>query len=572
MKKVKCNTNLCRVIKNESVRVGEHQTMSVRFIGIALLIVTLSMTIGKAYAYQGEKFKVGDIYYVYGYYGYSDKSVGVTWGEEAYTGDVVIPETVQVNGREYSIGWIAKDAFKGDSITSIIIPNTIESIGKEAFYGCKKLKSITIPQSVKKIDDYAFCYCTELSSASIPWGISCGSSPFFGCIKLCRTSDKAMIDITMNVIDTLEVERIFNEEKKPSIQVSIQELQSELKMIQSLYSKKKLKTPEELDIALHAYEYYKTNKGYYETDPDISYFLEGKMRYIYREMEKYERFLADSLEKEREKLEKGWKACLSEREIPYKEVTKNTRNWFYRGYNFSLPWFLDMLDITMQRADRKGHEFLNSKSQHHKDLYPIEMEYDVYEAAPDYKARGGCVYDGNGRLVSYPDLGRNDDAIRNIERLLYLRDYQNNKYNVKSASKNTQDYIKYVLSDKENLRITLRDFDKKPGYHPSIDAKIDNALINMYGGVDFRTKREYKDDDGDNFIKQVRKDHADELGYIYIIERITNLSFRVVYINKQTLEPSCCGIITYETGSKPYTYTYSAELADIPTNIPTPIR
>ena len=78
----------------------------------------------------------------------------------------------------------------------------------------------------------------------------------------------------------------------------------------------------------------------------------------------------------------------------------------------------------------------------------------------------------------------------------------------------------------------------------------------------------YNDNIGSRYIKQLEKDHADEFGYVYMIERLSNVSFQVVYLNKQTLEPSYCAVITYKTGKKPYTSMFSTKLINIPDNIP----
>lgn len=62
------------------------------------------------------------------------------------------------------------------SIKKIAIENSVESIGKYAFYGCNRLTSVTIPEGVTSIGDNAFKNCTGLESvtnlASVPQSIN----------------------------------------------------------------------------------------------------------------------------------------------------------------------------------------------------------------------------------------------------------------------------------------------------------------------------------------------------------------------------------------------------------------
>lgn len=58
-----------------------------------------------------------------------------------------------------------------DSLRSVKLPNTIESIGVEAFSGCGKLTAIALPASLKNIYNGAFAF-TGLESITIPEGVS----------------------------------------------------------------------------------------------------------------------------------------------------------------------------------------------------------------------------------------------------------------------------------------------------------------------------------------------------------------------------------------------------------------
>ena len=67
------------------------------------------------------------------------------------------------------------------------IPNTVTSIGSNAFYSCTGLTSITIPNSMTTIGSYAFYSCTGLTSIVIPSSVtSIGINPFEGCAELVQ--------------------------------------------------------------------------------------------------------------------------------------------------------------------------------------------------------------------------------------------------------------------------------------------------------------------------------------------------------------------------------------------------
>lgn len=90
---------------------------------------------------------------------------------------VVIPNSVT------SIGY---EAFKYCvSLTSIEIPNSVTSIGDGVFQNCSILTSITIPNSVTSIGNGAFYKCTSLKSINIPNSItSIGAATFKECTAL----------------------------------------------------------------------------------------------------------------------------------------------------------------------------------------------------------------------------------------------------------------------------------------------------------------------------------------------------------------------------------------------------
>ena len=58
------------------------------------------------------------------------------------------------------------------NITSIIVPDGVTSIGKDAFMTCDHLTSITLPDTVTSFGINAFSTCTALTSIDIPSGVT----------------------------------------------------------------------------------------------------------------------------------------------------------------------------------------------------------------------------------------------------------------------------------------------------------------------------------------------------------------------------------------------------------------
>ncbi|MDE6656546.1 MAG: leucine-rich repeat protein, partial [Anaeroplasmataceae bacterium] len=94
---------------------------------------------------------------------------------------VTLPNDIE--GHSYDI---YNSVFYGCSnLTSIIIPDSVTSIGKNAFSNCQYLTSVTIGKSVTSIGDGAFSNCIRLASITIPDSVtSIGNEAFYKCGNL----------------------------------------------------------------------------------------------------------------------------------------------------------------------------------------------------------------------------------------------------------------------------------------------------------------------------------------------------------------------------------------------------
>lgn len=71
------------------------------------------------------------------------------------------------------------------SIDSLVIPDSVTSIGDYAFFDCNNLTSIEIPNSVTSIGSSAFGDCNSLTNIKIPNSVtSIGDNTFSGCSSL----------------------------------------------------------------------------------------------------------------------------------------------------------------------------------------------------------------------------------------------------------------------------------------------------------------------------------------------------------------------------------------------------
>ena len=116
---------------------------------------------------------------------------------EDENGFITYTETVDNATRVYLLGYtgtetvvtvpahitdIYAEAFAGLSITKIILPDGVKTIGAYAFYECEALEEINLPTTLVEIGERAFYYCSELTNMELPEGLEIiGADAFYRC-------------------------------------------------------------------------------------------------------------------------------------------------------------------------------------------------------------------------------------------------------------------------------------------------------------------------------------------------------------------------------------------------------
>ena len=206
---------------------------------LLLLVVAMLANIGRAAV--GDTFEYDGLNYTI--LSEEDRTVEVNKGYP--TGDLFLPAQVVYNGVSYTVTAVAKSAFVYSDLTSVIIPNSVTSIGDNAFgssrlvainvepgnkyfsssdgvlynfdktkliecptkktevsipktvttigraalQNCIYMTSVMIPNTVTSIEDEAFCFCTGLTSLTIPNSVtSIGERAFFLCKGMTSVS------------------------------------------------------------------------------------------------------------------------------------------------------------------------------------------------------------------------------------------------------------------------------------------------------------------------------------------------------------------------------------------------
>lgn len=87
-----------------------------------------------------------------------------------YVGDIAVPETITVEGVDYTVTELSEKAFDEADITSLALPSSIKKLGYESISFCTELKKVNVPASVEEIAEGTFRFCTGITDFTFEEG------------------------------------------------------------------------------------------------------------------------------------------------------------------------------------------------------------------------------------------------------------------------------------------------------------------------------------------------------------------------------------------------------------------
>lgn len=229
-------------------------------------------------------------------------------------------------------------------------------------------------------------------------------------------------------------------------------------------------------------------------------------------------------------------------------------------------------------------ENIQNETKYVKTYFPEELGYHQHPAHPEYRLKyvidwgGYNAFDEKGALVRVDNMTKffrftkyQDEVLDNIFMQLCKRDFLANKYDINSAKPETllALRIKFDLADavdarfKKYMKMAQDARDEKlsattPAQYVAAQKKQNKALNVL---MEYVVKE--REPQAMNYIKQLKSDHAAELSYLYKIERVDNVTFKLYFLNDK-MECGCVALMKW-SNKEPYEAQYNIELLPIET-------
>lgn len=118
-------------------------------------------------------------------------ATNVYYSSGTLTEKLEIPSTLTYGSKTYTVTSLMKKSGsyganilsdnQKDNIKELVIPDTVKTIGMNAFSQCKNLEKVTLGSGVETIDNYAFGYCSKIKEINLGNNVkTIGNSAFSG--------------------------------------------------------------------------------------------------------------------------------------------------------------------------------------------------------------------------------------------------------------------------------------------------------------------------------------------------------------------------------------------------------
>ena len=224
-------------------------------------------------------------------------------------------------------------------------------------------------------------------------------------------------------------------------------------------------------------------------------------------------------------------------------------------------------------------EDIQNEMKYVKVYFPEELGYHTHPKHSEYRFRyvidwgGWNAFDEKGALIRVDNMTKffrftkfQEAVMDDILMQLCKRDFLANKYNINSAKPETLAAlrIKFDLADavdarfKKYMKMAQDARDEivaatTPAQYAAAKKKQNEALNVL---MEYVAKE--REPQAMNYIKQLKSDHQSELSYLYKIERVDNVTFKLYFLNDK-MECGCIALMKWKN-KEPYEAQYEIEL------------
>ena len=224
-------------------------------------------------------------------------------------------------------------------------------------------------------------------------------------------------------------------------------------------------------------------------------------------------------------------------------------------------------------------EDIQNEMKYVKVYFPEELGYHLHPKHSEYRFRyvidwgGWNAFDEKGVLIRVDNMTKfflftrfQDAVMDDILLQLCKRDFLANKYDINSAKPETllALRIKFDLADavdarfKKYMKMAQDARDEivaatTPAQYAAAKKKQNEALNVL---MEYVAKE--REPQAMNYIKQLKADHHNELSYLYKIERVDNVTFKLYFLNDK-MECGCIALMKW-SNKEPYEAQYKIEL------------